>query len=124
MQTTRTTTVSLSVLKLLNKVLGALSMTGWLFFIIALSMFHYATPDPDNLYDNILGNRPNRQWDTSYADLFMFFMSVGIVITVIAVVLNIYLYRARRTHIWINLILLFLGSVSILGYFMNAVERL
>lgn len=122
MQTTRSTTVSLGTLKILNKVLGALSMVGWLFFIVALSMFHYATPDPDNLYDNILGNRQNTQWDTTYADLFMFFMSVGIGITLIAVVLNIYLYRARRTHIWINLILLFLGSVSILGYFIQAVE--
>lgn len=120
MVTTRSTSVSMTTLKTLNKVLGVLSIVGWVFFIIALYMFHYATPDPDNLYDSILGNRPNLQWNATFADLFVFFMSVGIVITLVALALNIYLYRAHRTHIWINLLLLILTSVSILFYFLRA----
>lgn len=112
--------VSVQTLKTLNKVLGVMSLVGWLFFIIALYMFHYASPDPDNLYDTILGNRPETQWNASYADLFVFFMSVGIVITLAALLLNIFLYRARRTHIWINLMLLIVASAGILIYFLRA----
>lgn len=116
----QSSSTSLTTLKTLNKVLGVLSMVGWTFFIIALYMFHYATPEPDNLYDTILGSRPDRQWSASYADLFVFFMSVGIFVTLLGLALNIYLYRARRTHIWINLMLLILTSVSILFYFLRA----
>lgn len=120
MSQTRSGKVSVKTLKSLNKVLGVLSLVGWLFFIIALYMFHYASPDPDNLYDTILDTRPDMDWNASYADLFVFFMSVGVVITLIALALNIYLYRAKRTHIWVNLMLLITSSLGILIYFMRA----
>lgn len=120
MSQVRSSKVSVKTLKSLNKVLGVLSLVGWVFFIVALYMFHYASPDPDNLYDTILDTRPDMTWNASYADLFVFFMSVGVVITLIALALNIYLYRAKRTHIWVNLMLLITCSLGILIYFMRA----
>lgn len=105
---------------ILNKTLGVLSLIGWVFFIIALYMFHYATPDPDNFYDTILDTRPNASWDATYADMFIFFMSVGILVSLVALALNIYLYRAKRTHIWVNLMLLLATGAGILGYFIRA----
>lgn len=111
--------LSLPTLKKLNKVLGVMSLIGWLLFTIALYMFHYATPASDNIYDNILANPAPPQGSGQYADLFLVFLSIGIVITLAALILNVVLYRARRTHIWINLILLIVSSASILIYFIR-----
>lgn len=113
---------SVIALKTLNKILGVLSLIGWAFFIIAMYMFHYATPAPENLYDTILENRPQTEWNTSYADMFMLFMSIGIFISLFAFFLNIYLYKAQRTHIWINLLLLLFTSGGILIYFVRAIH--
>lgn len=117
-----TTQQSPARLRKLNKVLGTLSLVGWAFYILALYMYHYAAPDPDNFYDQILDSNVETTWNATYADLFMFFMSVGIVITLVALALNIYLYRARKTHIWVNLILLLLTGTAILLYFMRAIS--
>lgn len=111
--------LSLPTLKKLNKVLGVMSLIGWLLFTIALYMFHYATPASDNIYDNILANPAPPLGNGQYADLFLVFLSIGIVITLAALILNVVLYRARRTHIWINLILLIVSSASILIYFIR-----
>lgn len=111
--------LSLPTLKKLNKVLGVMCLSGWLLFTIALYMFHYATPAADNIYDSMLGNQPPPQGDVQYADLFLVFLSIGILITLAALILNIILYRARRTHIWLNLILLMVSSASILIYFIR-----
>lgn len=105
-------------LRTLNKVLGAISIVGWLFYLAALNMFHYARPEPENFYDTVLlGNAVNVEWNPTYVDLFIFFASAGILVSLIALVLNIYLYRAKRTHIWINLIILILACVSTLTMF-------
>ena len=108
---------SLNTLKTLNKTLGGMSIIGWLFFIVALYMFHYSSPDPRNLYDDVLANQTSTLWNVAYTDLFMVFMSIGIGITLAALALNIYLYRARRTHIWVNLLLLIASSIGIMIYF-------
>lgn len=112
--------LSLNTLKTLNKVLGGMSIIGWLFFIVALYMFHYSSPDPRNFYDDVLANQTSTLWNIEYTDLFMVFMSIGIGITLAALGLNIFLYRARRTHIWINLLLLIAASTGIMIYFQRA----
>ncbi|RUO31744.1 hypothetical protein CWE12_01720 [Aliidiomarina sedimenti] len=109
-------------LRKLNKVLGTLSLVGWSFFIVALYMYHYAAPNPDNFYDQILDSSVKTTWNATYADMFMFFMSVGVLVTLVALTLNVYLYRMHRTHIWINLILLLLAGCGILLYFVRAIS--
>lgn len=110
----------IKTLKTLNKVLGVMSIIGWLFFIVALYMFHYSSPDPRNLYSDVVVNQTSTLWNTEYTDLFMVFMSLGIAVTLAALSLNIFLYRARRTHIWINLLLLIASSSGIMIYFQRA----
>lgn len=112
--------LSLKTLKMLNKVLGGMSIIGWFFFIVALYMFHYSSPDPRNFYDDVFANQSSTLWNLEYTDLFMVFMSIGIAITLAALSLNLFLYRARRTHIWINLLLLIASSTGIMVYFQRA----
>lgn len=106
----------------LTKVLGGLCILGWVFFIASLSIFHIARPDPDNLFDTVLDNAVRTEWNPSYGELFYFFMSCGVVLSLSALVLNIYLYKVHRTHVWLSLIILILISIAMLLYYIVSVR--
>lgn len=110
--------MSIERLRTLNKVVGVMSLFGWLLYMIALSMFHYARPEPENFYDSVLGNTVNPYWNPTYVDLFLGFAAAGMVLSIAALALNVYLYRARRTHIWLNLIILILALISTVALFL------
>ncbi|MGX5914119.1 hypothetical protein ACR0ST_05245 [Aliidiomarina sp. Khilg15.8] len=106
----------------LTKVLGGLCILGWVFFIAALSIFHIARPDPSNLFDTVLDNAVRTEWNPSYGELFYFFMTCGVVLSLSALVLNIYLYKMHRTHVWLSLIILILISIAMLLYYSVSVR--
>ena len=114
--------LSLTTFKTLHKVLGIMSLVGWVLFTTALYMFHYATPGVEIIYDTMrasqLANQPPAHGGGQYGYLFLVFLTIGIGVTLAALVLNVVLYRARRTHIWLNLLLLMVSCASILIYFL------
>ncbi|RUO25658.1 hypothetical protein CWE09_02715 [Aliidiomarina minuta] len=116
-----TTTKSAS-LRTLNKVLGTLSIIGWVFYIAALSVFHFARPDPDNIYDSIFGLSVQTEWNPTLGGLFFALLSIGLLLSLIALALNIYLYSERRTHVWINLMILILASLGTGLYFLLSIR--
>lgn len=116
-----TTTKSAS-LRTLNKVLGALSIIGWVFYIAALSVFHFARPDPDNIYNSIFGVTVQTEWNPTLGGLFFILLSIGLLLSLIALVLNIYLYREHKTHVWINLMILILAFLGTGLYFLFSVR--
>lgn len=116
------TTTKPASLRTLNKVLGTISIIGWVFYIAALSVFHVARPDPENFYDTIFGVTVQSEWNPTLGNLFFLLLSIGIFLSLIALVLNIYLYRERRTHLWINLVILILASVGTGLYYIFSVR--
>lgn len=110
--------LSLTTFKTLHKVLGIMSLVGWVLFTTALYMFHYATPEVEIIYGTMRANQPPVDGGGQYGYLFLVFLTIGIGVTLAALVLNVVLYRARRTHIWLNLLLLMVSCASILIYFL------
>ncbi|HAE90630.1 MAG TPA: hypothetical protein DCG80_06530 [Idiomarina sp.] len=95
-----------------RRVMGTLSILGWLIFIAALIVYDYAKPETGTLLSEWLDVDLRSGWIASLAQLYLFLMALGLVVSCIACVLNIWLHRRRRTHIWVNTLILGLASIS------------
>ncbi|MAD54501.1 hypothetical protein [Idiomarina sp. UBA3162] len=95
-----------------RRVMGTLSILGWLIFIAALIIYDFAKPETGTMFSEWTGIDLRTTWVSSLAGLYLFLMALGLVVSLIACILNIWLHQKRRAHIWINTLILGLASIS------------
>ena len=92
--------------------MGTLSILGWLIFIAALVIYDYAKPETGTMFSEWIDVDLRSTWVTNLVGLYLFLMGLGLVVSVIACVLNVWLHSRGRTHIWVNTLILGLASIS------------
>tara|TARA_B100000700_G_scaffold53310_1_gene56719 strand:- start:1846 stop:2208 length:363 start_codon:yes stop_codon:yes gene_type:complete len=95
-----------------RRIMGTLSVLGWLIFIAALVIYDYAKPETGTMFSEWIDIDLRSTWVTNLVGLYLFLMGLGLIVSLIACVLNVWLHRRGRTHIWVNTLILGLASIS------------
>ncbi|MGM0481223.1 MAG: hypothetical protein ACQEQZ_04760 [Pseudomonadota bacterium] len=99
-----------------SRVLGWLSIFGWIIFVVALIVYHYARPEHTTILTEVFGINVRNYWHVTLGDVFIITSLLGLLVSLVTFAINVILFSQDREHLWLNIMILiftFLGAISL-----------
>lgn len=100
----------------LCRVVGWLAIAGWILFIFALVLAHYASPDLNTGLVRYWGIEIRNDWHPKLTVYLQYLLWVVAVLSGLSLLLNRQRLRRSDDHVHFNIIILLLSSISMLMY--------
>lgn len=88
------------------------SIVGWLLFVAAMLLFHYARPELQTGFMQALGINTEQGWHHSLTGWLLLTLVVTVLLSLVALLVRGRRSRRRNDGLWLNLMLLALLSAS------------
>lgn len=93
-----------------------LAVLGWLLFLVAMIIAHYAKPEMDTGLVRYWGIEIRDEWHPMLTDLLQYFLTFAALLSGLSLALNRLRLRRRSDHLHFNIVLLLVSCLSLLLY--------
>jgi|TARA_Y100001937_G_scaffold32313_1_gene46201 uncharacterized membrane protein len=93
-----------------------LAVLGWLLFLVAMIIAHYAKPEMDTGLVRYWGIEIRDEWHPMLTDLLQYFLTFAALLSGLSLALNRLRLRRRSDHLHFNIVLLLISCLSLLLY--------
>ena len=101
---------------LICRAFSGLAIAGWLLFLIAMVLAHYAKPEMDTGLVRYWGITIRDEWHPLLTAFLQYCLLAAALISGLSIVLNRLRLRRRSDHLHLNIVLLLVSCVSLLLY--------
>lgn len=98
----------------LFRILVAGSVLGWILFVAAMLLFHYARPELQTGFMQALGFSTEQDWHHSLTAWLVVTLFLTVLLSLIALVIRRRRTRRRSDGLWLNLVILTILSLACL----------
>ena len=93
-----------------------LAIIGWLLFVLAMVLAHYARPEMDTGLVRYWGIDIRDEWHPTLTACLKYFLVAAACASGLSIVLNRLRLRRRSDHLHLNIVLLLVSCISLLLY--------
>ena len=93
-----------------------LALLGWVLFLVAMIIAHYARPEMDTGLVRYWGIEIRDEWHPRLTAFLQYFLTFAALLSGLSLAMNRLRARRRNDHLHFNIVLLLIGSLSLLLY--------